>query len=427
MEAIPMKRKEIFVAVVIVVLMIIGYLVFKPAPKGAIRFFKDQPYNFQVLRTLGHAPFGGSDSGEILSIVKDIREGDDESWYESWMRMARRVEGWGRALTDRVGRGRALLRAHDYYRTAEFFLHPRDERRKETFRRSVETFFDALRDLRVRHQVIPIPYGKHTLKAVYYPGAHESRSRPLIVVHGGYDSTLEELYFMIAAGARERGYACLTFEGPGQGSVIREQGLQFTPEWEKPTGAVLDEFIKRYGKPGKIVLIGASLGGYLAPRAAAFDKRIDGVVSYDVCYDFQEAALMQVPAFMRFLYRSGFVGIVNTLIEFKMRNTPGVRWGVRNAQWTMGAKDPADLLRIFDLYNLRDEAEKITADVLILAGEADHFFPVEQVDKYKRALARARSVTARVFTEAEGGHEHCQVGAFNLFHGVLFNWIEEKF
>jgi len=274
-----MNRRNILIAVGIVVLLFLGYLIVKPRPKGAIRFFEDQPYNFQVLRTLGHAPFGGADSGEILSIVKDISEGDDESWYTSWMRMARRVEKWGRSLADRVGRGRALLRAHNYYRTAEFFLHPQDERRKETFGKSVELFFDALRDLRVRYQVIPVPCGEHTLKAIYYPGSSESRSKPLIVAHGGYDSTLEELYFMIAAAARERGYACLTFEGPGQGSVIREQGLRFTPEWEKPTGAVLDEFISRHGKPGKIVLIGASLGGYLAPRAAAFDKRIDGVVS----------------------------------------------------------------------------------------------------------------------------------------------------
>jgi alpha-beta hydrolase superfamily lysophospholipase len=341
--------------------------------------------------------------------------------------MAQRVEKRGRGYTDPVSRGRALFRAHDYYRTAEFFLHPDDQRRTETFSRSVKTFLDGLKALKVPHQVIPIPYGKHRLKAIYYTPGSGAKDKPLMVACGGYDSTLEELYFMIARGALDRGYACLTFEGPGQGSTIREQGLQFTPEWEKPTKAVLDHFIKQFGTPKKIVLMGASLGGYLAPRAAAFDKRIHGVVAFDVCYDFQAAALRQVPGIVRFLYEKGFVGIVNTLVKLKMRNTPGVRWGVRNAQWTMGAKDPADLLEIFKKYHLKDVSEKITCDVLILAGEKDHFFPVEQVDQFKQKLVNARSVTTRIFTEKEGGHEHCQVGALELFHGALFDWVQKKF
>ena len=58
---------------------------------------------------------------------------------------------------------------------------------------------------------------------------------------------------------------------------------------EKPNTAVLDEFLHSHAKPSKIVLIGMSMGGYFAPRAAAFEERIDGVVAYDTCYDFSEA------------------------------------------------------------------------------------------------------------------------------------------
>lgn len=93
----------------------------------------------------------------------------------------------------------------------------------------------------------------------------------------------------------------------------------------------------------------------------------------------------------------------------------------------MGAKSLSDLLVIFDRYNLRDEASLITCDVLITAGENDHFFPVEQVEIFRRALVNARSVTTRIFTKAEGGHEHCQQGALNLFHETLFDWIEKTF
>jgi pimeloyl-ACP methyl ester carboxylesterase len=48
---------------------------------------------------------------------------------------------------------------------------------------------------------------------------------------------------------------------------------------------VLDAFIATHSPPNKIVLVGLSMGGYLAPRAAAFEPRVDGVVSYDILFD----------------------------------------------------------------------------------------------------------------------------------------------
>ncbi len=330
-------------------------------------------------------------------------------------------------MNNRISSGKARLRASNYYRTSEFFLHPKDERRKSIFRKSVENFYTGLNNLRINHEILKVPYQSKLLKAVYYTGGKGSKTKPLIVAHGGYDSTQEEVYFFLVAAALERGYSVLTFAGPGQGAAIREQGLTFTPEWEKPTGAVLDTFISRYGKPNKIVLIGTSLGGYLAPRAAAYDKRIDGVVAFNVCYDFQSAALKQVPEFVRSLYKKGYKNLVNGLFRMRMKSNPGIRWGIRNAEWTMGAKNPSDLLFIFDKYNLRADSKNITADVLITAGEKDHFLSLKQVDLFKAALTNARSVTTRIFTQNEGGHEHCQQGAFNLFHEYLFEWIESKF
>lgn len=419
-------RKSFIVTGALVLLALIIWLAF-PAAKGTSRFYSDQPYHFQTLRAIGDIPFGGGDAGEILSTIKHIPEGDDEAWFREWEKTAVRTEKAARDFRDPVSRGYGLLRAHAYYRTAEFFMRPDDARRLGAFKKNKQAFYDALDLLGVRHQITHIHYGKHTLNAVYYPGSAASRGKPLILMCGGYDSTLEELYFILAAAALERGYSCLTFEGPGQGSIIREQGLRFTHEWEKPTGAVLDEFLKRHPKPAKIVYVGVSLGGYLAPRAAAFDKRIDGVAAYDVCYDLQEAAIRQTPGIVMFLHKVGADSAVNFLIRMKMRNTPGVRWGVQNAQWTMGAKDPVDLLSIFSKYTLKDVSENIGCDVLILAGERDHFFPVEQVEEFKKKLVHARSVTTRVFTEEEGAAEHCQLGAQNLFQAVFFEWVQGKF
>jgi len=74
----------------------------------------------------------------------------------------------------------------------------------------------------------------------------------------------EELYFDLVKDAHDHGYDVLTFSGPGQGLVLTEQSLPFTYEWEKPTSAVMDTFLAQHECPRKLVLIGQSMGGYLA-------------------------------------------------------------------------------------------------------------------------------------------------------------------
>ena len=67
----------------------------------------------------------------------------------------------------------------------------------------------------------------------------------IFLVHGGFDSTLEELYSSAAAPALERGYNCLTFEGPGQGRVIRKQKIPFRYDWEKVVTPALEFMISK--------------------------------------------------------------------------------------------------------------------------------------------------------------------------------------
>lgn len=414
-------------ALIVLVTVFAAYSLAKRPPPGANRFYEDQPYHFQTLRAFDVIPYGGADTGEILTTIEGIREGDDEGWYREWEELAVRVERAGREYKDSVSRGRALLRAHNYYRSAEFFLPPGDARRNDSFRKSVEVFHDALDALGVERELIQVPYGEHHLNAIYYPGPEGAESKPLIVAITGYDGTMEEIYFTVVAPALERGYSCLTYEGPGQGSVIREQGILFTHEWEKPNAAVLDEFLRNHPQPTEIVFVGISLGGYLAPRAAAFDKRIDGVVAFGVMYDVRETALMQSPKIMRSLYEKGFTRTVDMAMRLKMKTDPGVRWGIQNAMLTMGATGPVDVLDKFAEFSLKDICDKITCDVLILDAENDHVVPTEHGALFESKLVNARSVTMRIFTEEEGGQEHCQLGATTLVNAVLFDWIEDKF
>lgn len=231
---------------------------------------------------------------------------------------------------DAVSKGNALLRAHNYYRSAEFFLAPSDPRRAIAWKKNIDAFYSGLGVLGVSYERIRVPYGDHHLNAVYYPGPTGSENKPLLVVVGGYDSTMEETYFHIVVAAHQRGYSVLTYEGPGQGSVLREQGLTFIPEWEKATGAVLDTFLAKHPVSDKIVLIGESLGGYLAPRAAAFDSRISGVVAYDEFYDGYAIATRHVPSFVFWLRDHHYDGVLRFLVQHGPSD-PGSTWATQMA------------------------------------------------------------------------------------------------
>jgi len=269
-----------------------------------------------------------------------------------------------------------------------------------------------------------VPYGENTLNAIYYPAPEPIRA-PLIMFCGGYDSIVEELYFFLVASARKRGYAVLTYEGPGQGAALREQGLRFTHEWEKPTSAVLDAYLAAHARPEKIVLIGLSMGGYLAPRAAAFESRIDGVVSYDIMFNLQ--GVHDIPKSAVTLIRLGLGKLVVKVADVMALLKPGLRWGLSNASWTMGANGFVEMVDTFGKYTLAGVAQNIRQDVLILAGAEDQFVPVEQVEQYKKALVNARSVTAKVYDTITGGHEHSQLGASTLWQADFFDWMQEKF
>lgn len=387
-------------------------------------FFSDQAYHFQTLRALSDIPYGGADTSEVLETIKHIKAGDADSWYVAWERTGDRVFELACGAKDPISRGRALLRTHNYYRTAEFFLAPHDARRTVLWEKNVETFYKGLDALGVRYERISAPCGAHHLNALYFPGPQGAEKRSLIAICGGFDSTLEELYFVLVAAGLERGFLVLAYEGPGQGSIIREQGVPFTHEWEKPTTAVLDEYLRTHPKPAKIVLVGMSMGGFLAPRAAAFDERIDGVVAFDVFFDFGAISSRSVPP-IAFWFGRGF--FLNAIVNIKSALSPGLRWALQNSMWVMGTQGLLETVEALRTYTLRDVAHRIKGDVLILAGEDDHFVPVEQVKQFENSLTHARSVTSVIYERESGGSEHCQLGAVTLWHAAFFDWLLQKF
>ena len=210
--------------------------------------------------------------------------------------------------------------------------------------------------------------------------------------------------------ALERGYAVLAYEGPGQGQALRD-GLKFTPQWEKPNSAVLDTFLDTHPVPSHIVLIGFGMGGYFAPRTAAFDKRIDGVVAWDTCFDFGELANL-------------YFAMSHDPILSK---SPDCIRFLNHGRWTLGTDSEEDAINGFAAYTLAPVADRITQPVLIMAGAEDYRIPLHQTADFEESLVNARSVTTRIFDRASGGGEHCQTGNLTLVHATIFDWLLNEF
>jgi alpha-beta hydrolase superfamily lysophospholipase len=420
-----MRRVLLAAGGLLLIFIVASILWPKPADLGRPAFFADRSYDFEANRVLNDVAVAGGDTGEAMQAVSQIKAGDAQGWYHAWNAAGDRARDLASRTNDSISKGNALLRAHTYYRTAEFFLSPRDPIRAAIWKKNVDTFYAGLDTLAVVHERLTVAYGEHHLNAVYYPGPAGAETRPLLVVVGGYDSTMEELYLSVGAAALRHGYAVLTYEGPGQGSVIREQKLAFESAWEKPNGAVLDTFLATHAHPAKIVLLGESLGGYLAPRAAAFDLRIDGVVAFDVFYDGYAVATRNVPQFAFWLRQHGYTGILKFLAG--LGTDPGAAWAQENGMWVFGVNDPFAVLDAFRAYRLAPVSPLIKADVLMFAGSDDHFVPADQLDQFRTSLTHARSVTAILFDRPSGGSQHCQIGAPSVWQAALFDWLHSTY
>lgn len=391
--------------------------------------FDNESFSFEALRAAGFANYGGADLGDILATARAIPDGDEDAWHREWKSTAERVEQLGR---DSLARGRkvsareALLRASNYYRVAEFFRRSDPWNDPEVLllsRRSRSTFLDAIALVDVGFEQVEIAYEGVTLPGYLYLVDSSGAPRPTIVYNSGFDSTLEESYFAIAAAALARGYNVLAFDGPGQGGALREQRLTFRPDWEAVVTPALDYAHTRPEiAPDRIALFGYSLGGYLVARAAAFDSRIAALILDDGIYDLHAAMVHAMPPFMTQWIDEGRDDAAVPVLSMLMLHNTQIRWAIHNGIWAMGVTSPADVPRAFKDYTLAGIADKITVPTLILDADNDQFLKGEP-QRVEEALTNAES-TLVTLTDAEGAGEHCHMGAMSRLHQVIFDWLD---
>ncbi len=393
--------------------------------------FTDPQFSFQALRAMGAAVGGGADIAECLRTASRIPEGDMEAWYREWYALGSRLEAVAdefiRAGHPVPARG-ALLRACNYYRTAEFFLHgnPSDPRILDSWGKSRACFLRAAKLM--DNPVIPvaIPYEDTTIPGYLCLVDDSGAKRPLLMVHSGFDGTVEELYAQIAVFALERGYNCLMFEGPGQGAVIREQKLPFRPDWEKVVTPVVDFALKLPEvDPEQIALMGISFGGYLAPRAAAFEPRIKALIANGGVYDFHDNFVRKSPPGLDEMIDTdeGAQQYDQDVYEI-MTNNVSLAWAFGNGMWTFDVKTPSELVKATRPYTMKDVAAQIKCPTLIVDSENDTDMP-EQAKRLYAALECPK--TFLMFTEEEAADAHCQMGAATISMARILNWLDQTF
>jgi pimeloyl-ACP methyl ester carboxylesterase len=425
--------------------------------------FNDPAFSFQLLRTIGSSYYGGADIGECLSTAYRIKEGDFGSWYKEWYQTANRIRNYGEkclAEHHNLSASQSYLRASSYYRTAEFFLHenPADPRIVASWQNSVDCFLKSSEHFSHSFESIEIPYEGTTLPAYFYKpiipdvdnnkntvpksikdSIHSSSStssstsnppkpRPTIIVHTGFDGTQEELYSQCVVAALQRGYNCLTFEGPGQGRVIRKQNIPFRYDWEKVVSPVIDYLFKRDEVDNDhLALMGISLGGYLAARAVAFEKRISACILDDGVFDVYRSFVRHMPKFLTDIVENNVESkaeVMDSSIEEAMGQNTGARWGYSHGMWVFGAASPFDLVRKTRDYTLKDIISEIKCNTLVLEAEEDDSFPGQPKMVYSHLSCPKEYM---LFTKDEGAEDHCHVGALSLANQRIFDWLDKTF
>lgn len=240
-------------------------------------FFKTPSMDYFMLTAAGWGLKGGLDIGQIYYIAAKITDDDPESWVKAFSEqgdmLVEQADSWkkrgGSGWIKSAGETR--LKAFSCYRFAWQYATP-GEKFDSLYAKHQVAFAEAMKELKLPAKFFKVPYGGKSLPGVFFPSA--DKNAPVAIMVGGGDTCFEDLYFSCGRGWYDRGYSVALVDLPGQGNTWVD-GLHFEAETEKPLGAIIDLLIKDFGaKPGRMALLGTSLGGYFAIRAAAYEPRL---------------------------------------------------------------------------------------------------------------------------------------------------------
>jgi hypothetical protein len=191
-------------------------------PVGYYEFHKDPAFNFQLNRwySMGYAEL--EDMRAAGQKIKSFEE-----WKVEMLRLAEIAVSEGR-----------FLNAAFYYRASEFFMTREDSDKDLLYHKFIDCFYSVFQNDEISKY--EVSFNNTFLPAIRLQPVAKEKSGT-VVLHGGFDSFIEELYSIIRYFS-EHGYEVIAFDGPGQGAARKKYGLAFDYKWEKPAKAILDYF-----------------------------------------------------------------------------------------------------------------------------------------------------------------------------------------
>jgi 2,6-dihydroxypseudooxynicotine hydrolase len=304
---------------------------------------------------------------DFEEVTASIERWDD--WCRAWSARAAMHEALGK---DSLGKGFKLtagehfVRAAIYYHFAKFVFVQDLKQMRAAHIKAVDCYTAALAFMRPPGERVEIPFGKQKLSGILR--RPEGHKLPVVIMAPGLDSAKEELH-AYEEPFLARSIAVLAIDGPGQGEA--EYEIPICGDYERAASAVVDWVAKRKDLDAESIAIwGVSLGGYYAPRAAAYEKRIRACIALSGPFDWSEI----------------WDGLPElTRATFTARSH---------------SKNEAEAKRVAATLTLSQAAEKITCPLFIVAGRQDRLVPAAHAER----LAKSVKGPVELLMVEDGGH-----------------------
>ena len=330
------------------------------------------------------------------------------AWVDAWSSLAERVEHLAArdaAAGHRWSAGRKYLRACIYWFTAERMASHKTPAKAALYLSMSRCFAHGvtLRDEPI--EFVAIPYEGTTLPALLYRAPHPS-PRPAMIHFDGFDVTKEWMHLCgIAREFANRGISTLMVDHPGVGAALRLQNMPMNPDSERWARAAMDWLEQRSDIDARRVgVIAMSLGGYYAPRAAAFEPRLACCVAWGARFD-------------------------NDGSHGRMLREPdaerSVTGWVDHALWYYGAANRDEAASKIARMTLEGAVDRIACPLLVVHGAHDRQVPIEQAERTVGEARNSPRAELRVLDVDEGGVEHCSGDQFSTAIDVMTDWVAD--
>lgn len=387
-----------------------------PAPRPDQRLakklrFDDPDMDLFFMAALSWGPTGGLDIGQAHHIASTIVDGDADSWVQSFAAYGdlqqQQADAWA-ARGRRRAAGEARLKAFASYRSAWQFAVPAGAQFNALYQRHQAAFAAAMDELCMPATFFSTPWQGQTLPGVFLQNANPDA--PVALVIGGADTCFEDLFLSLGRGIFERGYSVAIVDLPGQGNTAR-QGLRWETEPEHAISAVIDRLVQRFNaQPGRIALIGMSLGGYFVTRAAGHDTRLATVIA---------STPFPAPGQL-------FAASVRSAIASAGTHTPTAA-ALRSRQvalWKAGVQTPQEFIERWE--PAVADPERVTVPFLSVLGGGDSpIFAAQAHDWHERIRSTRKEFV--YLDAATGADGHCQVNARLRMVQEACGWMDDIF